>query len=123
MEYHCRGKWELSSCCSLLEVFLQLGLASCMLCLPWHGHTAPHPDNWTLPLQPTLPLARPKGNSQSSTCIQLSFPNERLREIMPSFTFINSVKFLQPQLCHPFGFMLLGSWFCLLHTNAQTYFW
>lgn len=125
VEYHCRGKWELSSCCILLDVFLQLGLASCMLCPPWPGHTSPNPDNQALPLPPTLLLARPEG---SSTCIQLGFPNERLRaEIMPSCygTFIDSAKILQPQLCHPlgFGFMLLGSWFCLLHTNAQTYFW
>lgn len=90
--------------------------------------TSPNPDNQVLPLQPTLLLSRPEGNSQSNICIQLGFPNEGLRaEIMPSCcgTFINSVKFLQPQFCHPFGFgfMLLGSWFCLLHTNAQTYFW
>lgn len=116
-------QWELSSCCSLLEVFLQLGLAT----LAWTC-TSPNPDNQVLPLQPTLLLARPEGNSQSNICIQLGFPNERLRaEIMPSCcgTFINTVKFLQSQLCHPFGFgfMLLGSWFCPLHTNAQTYFW
>lgn len=76
--------------------------------------TSPNPDNQALPFQPTLLLARSEGNSQSNTCIQLGFPNERLRaEIMPSCygTFINSVKFLQQQLCHPFGcgFMLLGS--------------
>lgn len=78
--------------------------------------TSPNPDNPALPLQPTLLLAKPESNSQSSTCIQLGFPSERLRgEIMPSCygTSINSVQFLQPQLCHPFGFgfgfMLLGS--------------
>lgn len=76
MEQHCSGKQELPSYSSLLEMFLQLGFASCMLSPPQPGHVqlltlSTRPQ--ALPLWQVLLIARPEGNSCSNACIQLGF--------------------------------------------------